>query len=76
MSAATETSEPVAPPRPGVLYRLIREPGAAIALILAVLLVAAAVFAPLLAPTDPYDNDLAVAMQPPGSEGLPLGADA
>lgn len=76
MSAATETSEPIAPKRPGVLYRLMREPGAAIALVLAVLLVAAAVFAPLLAPTDPYDNDLAVAMQPPGSEGLPLGADA
>lgn len=76
MSATTETSEPIAPKRPGILSRLMREPGAAIALVLAVLLVAAAVFAPLLAPTDPYDNDLAVAMQPPGSEGLPLGADA
>ena len=76
MSTTTETSEPIAPKRPGILSRLMREPGAAIALVLAVLLVAAAVFAPLLAPTDPYDNDLAVAMQPPGSEGLPLGADA
>lgn len=77
MSATVETvDEPVAPPRPGVLSRLLRDPGAAICLVLVVLLIAAAVFAPLLAPTDPYDNDLSQAMQPPGSEGLPLGADA
>jgi peptide/nickel transport system permease protein len=69
--------EPVAPPRrPGVFSRLLRDPGAAISLVLVILLIGAAVFAPLLAPTDPYDNDLTKAMQPPGSEGLPLGADA
>ena len=76
MSATVETDEPIAPPRPGVLSRLLREPAAALSLLLVVLLVGAAVFAPLLAPTDPYDNDLSLAMQPPGSEGLPLGADA
>lgn len=76
MSATTETDEPIAPPRPGVLSRLLREPAAAFSLLLVVLLIGAAVFAPLLAPTDPYDNDLSLAMQPPGSEGLPLGADA
>ncbi|MBR0649393.1 ABC transporter permease [Roseomonas terrae] len=77
MSAAVETEDtPVAPPRPGVLSRLLRDPGAAISLMLVILLIGAAVFAPLLAPTDPYDNDLTKAMQPPGSEGLPLGADA
>jgi len=76
MSAATDTSEPIAPARPGILSRLMREPGAAISLILVVLLVGAAVFAPLLAPTDPYDNDLALSMAPPGSDGLLLGADA
>ncbi|MBR0671303.1 ABC transporter permease [Neoroseomonas soli] len=76
MSAATETDEPIAPPRPGVLARLLREPAAAFSLLLVVLLIAAAILAPLLAPTDPYDNDLSLAMQPPGSEGLPLGADA
>lgn len=76
MSAATDTSEPTAPPRPGILSRLLREPAAAVSLIMVVLLIGAAVFAPLLAPTDPYDNDLSLAMQPPGSEGLPLGADA
>ena len=76
MSATVETDEPIAPPRPGVLSRLLREPAAAVSLIMVVLLIGAAVFAPLLAPTDPYDNDLSLAMQPPGSEGLPLGADA
>ncbi len=76
MSAAAETNEPLAPPRPGILSRLLREPAAAFSLILVVLIIGAAVFAPWLAPTDPYDNDLSLAMQPPGSEGLPLGADA
>jgi ABC-type dipeptide/oligopeptide/nickel transport system permease subunit len=76
MSAATDASEPIAPPRPGILSRLMREPGAAISLIMVVLLIGAAVFAPLLAPTDPYDNDLALSMAPPGTEGLLLGADA
>ncbi len=77
MSAATDTTDqPVAPPRPGLLSRLLRDPGAAISLVMVILLIGAAVFAPWLAPTDPYDNDLTKAMQPPGSEGLPLGADA
>jgi ABC-type dipeptide/oligopeptide/nickel transport system permease subunit len=76
MSAATDASEPIAPPRPGILSRLMREPGAAISLIMVVLLIGGAVFAPLLAPTDPYDNDLALSMAPPGTEGLLLGADA
>lgn len=76
MSATAGTDEPIAPARPGVLSRLLREPAAAVSLVVVVLLIAAAVLAPLLAPTDPYDNDLSKAMQPPGSEGLPLGADA
>jgi len=76
MSATTDDSEPIAPPRPGILARLLREPAAAFSLLLVVLLIGAAVLAPLLAPTDPYDNDLSLAMQPPGSPGLPLGADA
>lgn len=76
MSAASETSEPIAPTRPGVLARLLREPAAAVSLVTVVLIIAAAVLAPVLAPTDPYDNDLSLAMQPVGSPGLPLGADA
>jgi ABC-type dipeptide/oligopeptide/nickel transport system permease subunit len=47
-----------------------------LSLFLVAALLFAAIFAPWLAPTDPYDNDLAKAMQPPGSPGLPLGADA
>lgn len=76
MSATQETEELAVPERPGLLARLLREPAAALSLFLVALLLLAAIFAPLLAPTDPYDNDLAKAMQPPGSPGLPLGADA
>ncbi|MFB9971082.1 ABC transporter permease [Pseudoroseomonas cervicalis] len=76
--AAPGTAPATVPPprRPGLLKRLLREPVAAIAFALVVLLVAAAVFAPLLAPTDPFDNNLAAAMAVPGTEGLPLGADS
>lgn len=35
----------------------------------------AAVFAPLLAPADPYFQDYAAVLLPPGSEGHPLGTD-
>jgi ABC-type dipeptide/oligopeptide/nickel transport system permease subunit len=72
MSASTEM---LVPRRPGVAVLLLRDPAAAVALVTAIGFVLAAVFAPWLAPTDPYDNDLARAMLPPGSEGLPLGAD-
>ena len=71
-----DTAEPIAPPRPGVLARLLREPAAAVSLVLVVLIIGAALLAPVLAPSDPYDNDLSRAMQPVGSPGLPLGADA
>ena len=54
--------------------RLVADPVAAAALLLAVLIVAAALLAPWLAPGDPSDNDLSLAMQPPGP-GLLLGAD-
>jgi peptide/nickel transport system permease protein len=86
MSAALETpaenpalhvAPEVAPPRrAGTLARLIREPAAAFALLLVALVLGAAILAPVLAPTDPFDNDLSLAMQPPGSPGLLLGADA
>ncbi|WP_194163326.1 ABC transporter permease [Teichococcus oryzae] len=78
-SAAAAAATPVAPSaprRPGTLRRLLREPVAAFAFAVAVLLVLAAVLAPWLAPTDPYDNNLSSAMAVPGTEGLPLGADS
>jgi ABC-type dipeptide/oligopeptide/nickel transport system permease subunit len=68
-------AEIAVPKRPGVLALILRDPAAAAAAGFALAVVLAAVFAPWLAPTDPFDNDLAKAMQPPGSEGLPLGAD-
>ena len=54
--------------------KLRRDPVAVAALLIALLLIVAAVLAPWLAPTDPADNDLSIAMQPPG-QGLVLGAD-
>jgi peptide/nickel transport system permease protein len=63
------------PKRPGMLKRLVREPVAAIALAIVALLVLAALLAPWLAPTGPFDNDLSVALSVPGTEGLMLGAD-
>ena len=64
----------VPPRRPGTLRRLLRDPAALLALVAVTLLVGAALLAPWLAPTDPYDNDLALALKPPGEAGL-LGAD-
>ena len=57
-----------------MIRRLLRDPLAGTALVLAVLIVLAALLAPVLAPGDPADNDLSLAMQAPG-EGLLLGAD-
>jgi ABC-type dipeptide/oligopeptide/nickel transport system permease subunit len=76
MSGALIIAEAAPPPRAGLLARLLRDPGAAVALVFVLLILAAALLAPVLAPTDPFDNDLAKSMQPPGSPGLPLGADA
>jgi ABC-type dipeptide/oligopeptide/nickel transport system permease subunit len=72
---STTVAEIAVPKRPSVLALVLRDPAAAAAAAFVVATLLAAVFAPWLAPTDPYDNDLAKAMQPPGSEGLPLGAD-
>jgi peptide/nickel transport system permease protein len=77
-TAPTAATPPVPAPRrtPGTLRRLVREPVAAAALLIAILLVLGALLAPVLAPTDPFDNDLGSAMAEPGTPGLLLGADA
>ena len=75
-AAAATPVAPGTPKRPGTLSRLLREPVAAVSLIVAVLLILAAALAPVLAPTDPFDNDLASAMTAPGAPGLLLGADS
>ena len=51
--------------RAGVLRRLMRDKVAAVAFIVLTLIVLAAIFAPLIAPYDPYFTDLTKVMQPP-----------
>ena len=48
------------------MTRFVRDPLAAIALLFILALILAAIAAPWLVTGDPYDNDLAAAMQPPG----------
>ncbi len=72
MSATT--AEITAPARPSTLRLLLRDVGAAISLVLVLLSILLAVFAPWLAPNDPYDTNLMAIMQPPGGEYW-LGTD-
>lgn len=75
--AGPETGAAAQSPRnAGVMRRLLRDRVGAGALVLVVVIVLAAVLAPWIAPTDPFDNNLAGSMAPPGSPGLPLGADS
>ena len=54
--------------RAGVLRRLARDKVAAIAALILTLIALAAIFAPLVAPYDPYLTDLTKVMQPPSAE--------
>ena len=56
------------------MRRLLHDPMAVAALLVLAAAIGLALLAPLIAPTDPADNDLSLAMQPPGA-GLLLGAD-
>ena len=56
-------------------HRLIRDPVAMIALTVIVLLVLAAVFAPYVAPADPFRGSMLRRLKPVGFPGYPLGAD-
>ncbi|MGE0658930.1 MAG: ABC transporter permease [Reyranellaceae bacterium] len=76
MSASeVAAAQPVAPPRSGVLRRLMADRAATLAATLMAVLVGAAVLAPLIAPYDPYAIDLGKAMRTPDAEHL-LGTDA
>jgi peptide/nickel transport system permease protein len=55
--------------------RLIREPVAMIALIVIALIVLSAIFAPLIAPGDPYRGAMLRRLRPIGFPGYPLGGD-
>jgi peptide/nickel transport system permease protein len=58
-----------------VLHRLLRNPLAMIAATVILLLLALAVFAPWLMPTDPYATSMLKRLKPVGTPGLPLGSD-
>ena len=60
--------------RPSLMQILLRDPAGAIASAAVIVMVLAALFAPWLAPGDPYGGDLANTLKPPGEAGL-LGAD-
>lgn len=64
----------VLPAPQGLLRRALKGKGARLGLALVVLLLFLAAFAPLVAPYDPYDQDLSAALTPPGSEHW-FGAD-
>ena len=68
-STEATPSEPqaVLPSRPSVLRRLTRDKAAAVAATFLTLVVLAAIFAPIVAPYDPYYTDLSKAMQAPSA---------
>ncbi len=58
-----------------VLRKLMRDPVAMGALLVIVIIVGAAVFAPWLAPADPFKGSMIKRLLPVGSEGYLLGSD-
>lgn len=59
-----------------VLRRLRRSPHFVVGASLALVVVLAAALAPVIAPVDPYYQDYAAVLQPPGTPGHLLGTDA
>jgi peptide/nickel transport system permease protein len=59
----------------GVIRRFRRDPVAMFALIVVVALVLMAVFAPLIAPADPYRSSMIRRLRPIGTPGFPFGTD-
>lgn len=59
----------------GVLRRFVRDPVAMLALFVILALVLMALFAPLVAPADPYRGMMLRRLRPIGTEGFPLGTD-
>ena len=68
LNAPVAAEEGGARSRSGVLRRLARDKVAAIAALVLTLIALAAVFAPVMAPYDPYLTDLTKVMQPPSEE--------
>ena len=65
-----------APSRPGRLRLVLRDPGAAAALLYLALLLVAALAAPWIAPHDPVRLDLGAVLLPPSADGESLKAGA
>lgn len=61
-------AQAVLPSRPSLVRRLVHDKAAAAAAIFLTLTVLAAIFAPFVAPYDPYFTDLTKAMQPPDAQ--------
>ena len=59
----------------GVAARLARDPTAMVALTIILVIVAAAILAPLIAPADPYKGSMIRRLRPIGFPGYPLGSD-
>ncbi|MCZ8181771.1 MAG: ABC transporter permease [Beijerinckiaceae bacterium] len=59
----------------GVIRRFRRDPVAMAALIIVLALVLMAIFAPLIAPADPYRSSMIRRLRPIGTPGFPLGTD-
>jgi peptide/nickel transport system permease protein len=59
----------------GVMRRFRRDPVAMAALAVVLALVLMAIFAPLIAPADPYRASMIRRLRPIGTEGFPLGTD-
>jgi peptide/nickel transport system permease protein len=67
------TAIAIAPPQ-GAIRRALRGTGARVGLCIAAIFLLLTVAAPLIAPYDPYDQDLSSALSPPSAEHL-FGAD-
>ncbi|MFD2181409.1 ABC transporter permease [Rhodoplanes azumiensis] len=59
----------------GVLRRLSRDPVAVTAAVIILLILLAAIFAPYVAPADPYKSSMIRRLRPIGTPGFPLGSD-
>jgi peptide/nickel transport system permease protein len=64
MSVTTTTAQPSSP---GVVRRAMRGTGARAGLVIAAVFLVLTVFAPLVAPYDPFDQDLSNALSPPSA---------
>jgi peptide/nickel transport system permease protein len=58
-----------------VAARLARDPTAMVALTIILIIVAAAILAPFIAPSDPYKGSMIRRLRPIGFPGYPLGSD-